>query len=704
MRKKNSTTLDLFDSNAKLNGKVLNEPKTKQKNIYQNVPKNESLKSKKLKNSMQTKSTYTAKDIEVLEGLEPVRRRPGMYIGGTDERAMHHLAAEVLDNSMDEAVAGHADWIELTLHENLSLTICDNGRGIPVDAHPKFTDKSALEVILTTLHSGGKFNGNSYETSGGLHGVGLSVVNALSDYLSVEIARDRNLFKQIYSQGFPTSQLEHLGPTNNRRGTTITFHPDPKIFDKNIHFNPKILYRMALSKAYLFGGVKIRWKCDTKLLKSDKETPEEAKLHFPGGLSDFLISHLNDRKTIVPKIFSGKANFNDTIGHTEWAVAWPYDEVSFFNSYCNTVPTPLGGTHELGFRNALTRGIRSYGQLIGNKQSAKIMAEDIIGGTLTMLSVFIQDPQFQGQTKEKLSTSSTQKIVENAVGDHFEHWLSAAPDIANSILFNAIDRAEIRIKKRHDKQKKRQSPSRRLRLPGKLADCTQESRDGTELFIVEGDSAGGSAKQARNRATQAILPLRGKILNVASASVEKISQNQEINDLKEALGCGTRDKCSTVDLRYDKIIIMTDADVDGAHIASLLMTFFFQEMHPLVLEGHLYIALPPLYRLVTSNYSAYAMDENHKNQLMKDKFNGKKVEVSRFKGLGEMPPKQLRETAMDPAQRSLLRIIIPDHNPNEGQKQITETAKLVDQLMGKKPELRFNYIQNHAQFVSKLDI
>jgi len=652
-----------------------------------------------------TKDSYTANDIEVLEGLEPVRHRPGMYIGGTDERALHHLAAEILDNSMDEAVAGHASRIEIELDADYRLTIRDNGRGIPVDPHPKFKDKSALEVILTTLHSGGKFGGDAYATSGGLHGVGLSVVNALAEQLVVEVCKDKKLWTQTYERGKPVTALTDGGSVSNRRGTSVAFLPDPQIFGAGARFKPSILFRMARSKAYLFRGVEIRWSVDAKILKADDNTPETATLHFPGGLGDYLDSLLKTRKTLTQTPFAGEATFPNGAGRAEWAVAWPVDEDAFFNSYCNTVPTPQGGTHELGMRGALTKGLRAYGELTKNKQAAKLQAEDVVGGADIMLSVFIRDPQFQGQTKEKLSTADAQKLVENSVRDHFDHWLSASPEMATALLEHAIERAELRLKKRDDKQTKRQSATRRLRLPGKLADCANSTRDGTELFIVEGDSAGGSAKQGRDRKFQAILPLRGKILNVASATADKMRANQELNDLIEALGCGTRDRFIADDLRYEKIIIMTDADVDGAHIASLLMTFFYQEMPELIEQGYLYLAMPPLYRLSQGGKTMYARDDVHREKLMETEFKGRgKVEVSRFKGLGEMPPAQLKETTMAPANRTLIRVTVPGSHTDDEKIEAKATARLVEQLMGKKPELRFNYIQEHARFVEDIDI
>ncbi|WP_323036957.1 DNA topoisomerase IV subunit B [Pararhodobacter sp.] len=640
--------------------------------------------------------TYDASSIEVLEGLEPVRKRPGMYIGGTDERALHHLVAEVLDNSMDEAVAGHATRIEVELHADYSVTVRDNGRGIPIDPHPKFPDKSALEVILCTLHAGGKFSGKAYQTSGGLHGVGASVVNALSDHMRVEVARNRELFVQEFARGIPQGPVAKVGPAPNRRGTSVTFHADDQIFG-SLRFRPSRLLKMVRSKAYLFSGVEIRWKSAIE----DGDTPMEAVFHFPGGLADYLNEQLGTDVTYADKPFAGKVEFKEKFnvpGSVEWAINWTPMRDGFVQSYCNTVPTPEGGTHEAGFWAAILKGIRAYGELANNRKASQITREDMMTGGCALVSCFIAEPEFVGQTKDRLATTEAARLVEGAVRDHFDNWLAADTKSAGAILDFLILRAEERLKRRQEKETARKTATKRLRLPGKLVDCSATNRAGTELFIVEGDSAGGSAKMARDRKTQALLPLRGKILNVLGAASGKMGANAEINDLCQALGVGMGSKFRVDDLRYDKIIIMTDADVDGAHIAALLMTFFFTQMRPMIDHGHLYLACPPLFRLTQGARRVYCLDEAEKDEHFAKGLGGKgKIDVSRFKGLGEMDAKDLKDTTMNPETRKLIRVSIDEDFPGE-------TSDLVERLMGKKPELRFQYIQENARFVEDVDV
>jgi len=636
---------------------------------------------------------YSAKDIEVLEGLEPVRKRPGMYIGGTDERALHHLFAEVLDNAMDEAVGGHAKIIEVTLDAEGALTVRDDGRGIPVDPHGKYPDKSALEVIMTVLHSGGKFSGDAYETSGGLHGVGVSVVNALSERLEVTVHKDGSEWRQVFARGKSLAPIVQLGPSR-KHGTTITFTPDPVIFGEGVAFKPARLHRMARSKAYLFGGVEIRWKCDPSRIQDG--TPAEATFRFPNGLADFLAERVKGVETVTPEPFAGRTSKRADGAAVEWAITWTgagFGEADgFIQSYCNTVPTPEGGTHEAGLRATLTRGLKAYGELTNEKRASLITAEDVVAQAGCMVSVFIRNPEFQGQTKERLSSAEAQRLVEGVLRDPFDHWLTAQPKAASALLQFVIERAEERLKRRRDKDVARASATRKLRLPGKLADCSGAATDGTEIFLVEGDSAGGSAKAARDRKTQAILPLRGKILNVWSAAAGKAGENKELSDLILALGVQAGSKFKEEDLRYERVVIMTDADVDGAHIASLLITFFFRTMPDLIRAGRLYLALPPLYRISHGGKTIYARDDAHREELLATEFKGKKPEIGRFKGLGEMMPAQLKETTMDPSKRTLARVTLP-----RAEETVTD---LVEALMGRKAELRFRFIQENAEFAA----
>ncbi len=649
---------------------------------------------------------YDASDIEVLEGLEPVRLRPGMYIGGTDEKAWHHLPVEIMDNSIDEAVAGFAKKIVVNLIDAKTIEIIDDGRGIPVDEHPKYPGKSALEVILTTLHSGGKFNNNVYKTSGGLHGVGSAVVNALSSSMDVVISRDGYEWHQTFSRGKVTSPIAKGNPTK-AHGTKIKFTLDDKIFGENAVFKPVKIYRMARAKSFLSRGVKIEWHCNPALITEDMNIESDKVFYYPNGVADFVAEKTDSKPKILPKIFSGSVDFPDDSGRVEWALTVLTDENGaasddgFFASYCNTIATIDGGTHENGFKAAITKGLKAYGEKVNNKAAASIIGEDVFDSVAAIVSVFYKTPQFLGQTKEKLSNPEIARYTENALRDPWEMFLASDPKTANALLDFVVNLANARIKTKQVKDVARKTPTKRIRMPAKLADCSKHGVDGTELFIVEGESAGGTAKQARDRATQAIMPLRGKVLNVLSNSDEKFSANRELNDLIDIIGAGTVKDWDDSKLRYEKIIVMTDADVDGSHIASLLMAFFYQYMPQLIYGGHLYLSCPPLYKLTCGTESIYVDTDEELEDLKNNKYKNKKIEISRFKGLGEMMPNQLKETTMSPKTRRLIRVDLPPKT-EEGLEDTEKTKTLVYDLMGKKPEFRFKFITEHAQFVKDL--
>ena len=650
--------------------------------------------------------TYDASDIQVLEGLEPVRLRPGMYIGGTDEKAWHHLPVEILDNSIDEAVAGFAKKISVDLIDAKTIEITDDGRGIPVDEHPKYPGKSALEVILTTLHSGGKFNNNVYKTSGGLHGVGSAVVNALSSEMIVTISLDGYECHQTFSRVKTTSPITR-GAATKAHGTKIRFTLDDEIFGTNAVFKPIKIYRMARAKAFLSRGVKIDWRCNPSLLTEDMGIPENTTFYYANGVADFLAEKTDNAPKILPKIFSGSVDFPDDMGRVEWALTILTDENGaasddgFFASYCNTIATIDGGTHESGFKSAITKGIKAYGEKVNNRAAANIIGEDVFDSVAAIVSVFYKTPQFLGQTKEKLSNPEIARYTENALRDPWEMFLASDPKTANAILDFVINLANARIKTKQVKEIARKTPTKRARMPAKLADCSKHGVEGTELFIVEGESAGGTAKQARERATQAIMPLRGKVLNVMSNSDERFNANKELNELIDIIGAGTAKDWDESKLRYEKIIVMTDADVDGSHIASLLMAFFYQYMPQLIYGGHLYLSCPPLYKLTCGTESVYVDTDEELENLTNGKYKNKRVEISRFKGLGEMMPSQLKETTMSPKTRRLIRVDLPPKT-DDGIEDTEKTRTIVSELMGKKPEFRFKFITEHAQFVKDL--
>jgi topoisomerase-4 subunit B len=645
------------------------------------------------------KNNYSAKDIEVLEGLAPVRKRPGMYIGGTDETAYHHLANEIIDNCMDEVVAGEASEITVILNKNGSLTIMDNGRGIPIDKHPK-KNKTALEVVMTTLHSGGKFKEDGvYTASAGLHGVGLSVVNALSSKMKVEVFKKKKIYFQDYSRGKPLNKLTQKGSSSITNGTRVTFLPDDEIFGKDLKFIPSRIYETCRNKAFLFKGVKINWECDKSLLNRKDSIPNKDTLFYPEGLEQYLRSELENAKTIHDKPSSLKGEFEEKKGKVEFVIQWHDNKNNFTRSFANTVPTVNGGTHESGFRAGIAKAIRKNAKLKNNKTVIKASQDDIFNNASYIVSVFIGNPEFEGQTKNKLSSAFVLKYCDQTASTLFEDWLNRNAKAAKSIITFIEEKIRERNLYELNDNVERQTSFRKIRLPGKLADCASDKTEGTELFIVEGDSAGGSAKQARDRYTQAILPLRGKILNVKNSNTAKILANTEISNLLQALGCQRGKNYNRKDLRYEKVIIMTDADVDGDHISTLLLTFFFVEMPELIKDGRLYMAVPPLYKITTGSQSYYVKDDKEKDKLIKNLKKNAKVEISRFKGLGEMMPAQLKETTMNKESRNLIKVSVPT---NKAKYKVT--SKLVNDLMGKDADLRLKFISENAGKSLNLDI
>ena len=644
---------------------------------------------------MAKKSTYNAKDIEVLEGLEPVRKRPGMYIGSTNQDGLHHLVNEVLDNSIDEVLAGHATDISFQYKKDGSIKIKDNGRGIPIDFHPKYKNKRALEVVLTTLHAGGKFNSNAYKTSGGLHGVGISVVNALSSLLQVQVFKDGKVYRQDYSKGKVKTKIKIEKCSKKLKGTEISFIPDESIFEET-QFVPKKLYNFINMKAVLVGGTTINFKIDKELIKDN--TPNNKSFFYKKGIEDYFQLEYANNSKLFEKNFLLKSKIKDN-ENFETLISFNTNENSSLMSYCNTIETPDGGSHENGIRNGILKAIKLYGQKNQFSKISNINHSDIFDYSNVIISIFINDPSFEGQTKKRIIMPNLQKEIETKTQQEFLLWLNANKKNSKILLDNLIERALQRTDLSKIKELDRKSIKERNRLPGKLVDCSSKSIKDSEIFIVEGDSAGGSAKQARNREFQAILPLRGKILNVYNVGLSKIADNNEIQNLIQSLGCGIGKNFEISKLRYEKIILMTDADVDGSHIATLLITFFYKYMKSLIDENKLYLAMPPLFKIYNKNKSFYAYDEKEKDKLIEKEFKSDNYNITRFKGLGEMPADQLKETTMDQSKRKLILI-----NSEKAKKDMKNTESLFETLMGKQAELRFKFIQNNANFIKNLDV